>query len=750
MQPSLKKWPKFINNRMSRIEKFCLKFLEYGIYASLLAPAIVFPFSVYPYLYGKALFINILSALLLPVYVLLLYLRPELKPKKNPLVLMVILFFGVLFLSTIFGFDARHSFWGTQERSAGVFFLLHYLLLFFISGSIFRDKKSWRKLIIFSLMVSVVIIGSAWWDIAMDKIFNPGAGTRTGGALSNVIFYAAYLLLHIPLAAWLFLESKNKWSKVILFIVFILENISFFYTRTRGAILGYLSMVVAIFLILPFVKRKYLKFTALGALLLLIFFTSIFIFRNARFIKKNPFLGSIANISTREITAKTRLEAWNIAIKGFVERPVLGWGQENYYAVFNKFYNPQLLRFSYAETWSDKPHSILFEILVTTGVLGVITYFGVYVVIFSGFLKKLLRHQLSPRSAIPLSLIFIGYLVQNLFSIDTVSTYLVLFILFSFSSFMLFSDDSTRLEVKRDTNKPIPGAYLSVLVALVLSVISIWQWAVEPAYAGYLTAKATAVKTFGDALPLWQRAISIKTPWSYDAQVEYLKGITRLAQNASNNEYRELNGLLLDSEKVGKQLTANNSKNAYYNYLFGRFYTEWGKFDPYYFKEAKKYFDKSIELSPKRQQLYYGLGRMYLLSGEIGSAISTFSELVKFDEDVDESHWFYGIALRYAGRGEEAYEEIKKALYLGYSPISPEEVFVLAEVATKEKDLDALERVYEDAIRIDPKNADWYARLAALYLQIGKEDKARELVIKAVILDPTLKEEAAKFIKLLE
>ena len=87
---------------------------------------------------------------------------------------------------------------------------------------------------------------------------------------------------------------------------------------------------------------------------------------------------------------------------------------------------------------------------------------------------------------------------------------------------------------------------------------------------------------------------------------------------------------------------------------------------------------------------------------------------------------------------------------MGYNAADQKEILVLAEVATKENDIPALQNIYENAIKIDPRNADWYARLAALYLEIGKKDKARELVLKAVALDPTLKEEATKFLKLLE
>jgi tetratricopeptide (TPR) repeat protein len=297
---------------------------------------------------------------------------------------------------------------------------------------------------------------------------------------------------------------------------------------------------------------------------------------------------------------------------------------------------------------------------------------------------------------------------------------------------------------------PARPIFLAAVLTGTLSLISIWQWAIEPAYAGYLTAKATSVETFGEATGLWQKALKIKHPWSYDAEVEYLKGATRIAQKTDSGGYPDIRNLLISGAEAAADLTRSYPKNAYYNYLAGRFYSEWGKFEFKYFTPAEEYFNKAIVLSPKRQQLFYGLGRMYLLSGRTEEALQVFRNLVELDKGVDESHWFYGLALQQADKNEEAYEEVKEAIRLGYNAVEPGESAVLAEVATKENDLRALQNIYENAIKIDPKNANWYAKLAALYLEIGLKDQVRRLVLKAVELDPTLKEEATKFLKLLD
>jgi hypothetical protein len=50
-----------------------------------------------------------------------------------------------------------------------------------------------------------------------------------------------------------------------------------------------------------------------------------------------------------------------MALKGIAERPVLGWGQENFNYVFNKYYNPQMFG---QEEWFDRTHNVVLDWLI--------------------------------------------------------------------------------------------------------------------------------------------------------------------------------------------------------------------------------------------------------------------------------------------------------------------------------------------------------------------------------------------------
>ena len=55
----------------------------------------------------------------------------------------------------------------------------------------------------------------------------------------------------------------------------------------------------------------------------------------------------------------------------------------------------------------------------------------------------------------------------------------------------------------------------------------------------------------------------------------------------------------------------------------------------------------------------------------------------------------------------------------------------------------------EKLVEIQP-SAGNYAKLAAIYKEVGLIEKAREAVEKAVELDPSLAEEAEKFLEMLK
>ncbi len=122
---------------------------------------------------------------------------------------------------------------------------------------------------------------------------------------------------------------------------------------------------------------------------------------------------------------------WKIAWTAWLAKPIFGWGHEAFYAAFNKFYNPEFIKFSFAETWFDKSHNIFLDLLSMTGVLGLVSYLALFIMGFLA-LARLGKSGEVHKTLLPLYISFVAvYFVSNFFEFDTPSSLLGIFFVFA-------------------------------------------------------------------------------------------------------------------------------------------------------------------------------------------------------------------------------------------------------------------------------------------------------------------------------
>ena len=113
---------------------------------------------------------------------------------------------------------------------------------------------------------------------------------------------------------------------------------------------------------------------------------SFMAFRDSNFVKNSLVLRRFSDITIGEKTTRSRFMVWNMALQGFKEKPVLGWGQENFNYVFNKYYNPKMYD---QEQWFDRTHNVFLDWLIAGGILGILSYLLMFfAVVFSLWRKS--------------------------------------------------------------------------------------------------------------------------------------------------------------------------------------------------------------------------------------------------------------------------------------------------------------------------------------------------------------------------
>ena len=340
------------------------------------------------------------------------------------------------------------SFWSNFERGEGSLQLIHLFIFFALLVAIFRDEKSWRKMFIVLVGVAALVIGYGLAGaLNIGNFIGSNLCLRFSGSLGNAAYTGTYLIFAIFYAAYLAVEEKIKFKRLFFIGLSALFFIFLLFTQTRGALLGLGVAVIAglcyLFFSLP--KGKIKKAVLLLVVLLVV--SGGLAIKYRRSINIMPFCSSevgggnrILDVNFGTETFQTRLLLWKESIEAFKERPILGWGPENFTVAFEKYYQPQFT------TWYDRAHNIFFDYLVMTGMLGLISFLGIFIVYYWQFFKSNCnKNQLSVisyKSLVGKALLFalpIAYLVQGLVLFDVLTIYINLFLFLAFANWKFTS-----------------------------------------------------------------------------------------------------------------------------------------------------------------------------------------------------------------------------------------------------------------------------------------------------------------------
>jgi len=378
---------------------------------------------------------------------------------KSPLVISVMAFVASFVLAGFFGVAPSFSFWSNFERGLGSLELLHFLVFFFLMVFHFREGKDWSKFFGWAIFGGVLM---ALYGILAASGFNgflggkwSDAGFRFSGSIGNPAYVAVFSLFLIFYVLYLLsVKYRGKMKEsgaVFLMVLGVFFLVIFAFAATRGAFLGLIAAILA-FLFYAGIASKRWRIKFIGAAMVVAAIVVILVaFKNVPFIKSLPF-SRIFDISLSTKTFEDRAIMWKMAIDGFKERPVLGWGAENFTFVFDQNFNTAY--FKPAEgfgAWFDRAHNVFFDYLAETGAVGLAAYCAMFVVFFlflfrnSGitFRKKTgedknaaiqKERHLGVVEGGLLFAVIVSYLVQGIALFDVGITYINLFIVLAFAA----------------------------------------------------------------------------------------------------------------------------------------------------------------------------------------------------------------------------------------------------------------------------------------------------------------------------
>lgn len=565
---------------------------------TFLIPFIVINTMYFPYIVGKAMFFRMIVSLMIIFWGFLCYKDSRFLPSKNNILFSFLALVVFYFIADILGPDIRESFFSNFERMTGWFTTFLLFIFFLITSSVVKQKETWNKIFFIQIGTSLIL-----FLIGLKDLLEFGINFRIAATLGNPIYLSVIFLFSIFFAGYLFFENYSKKTKIFLFSTILINGLGVFFTGTRGAMVAlFVSfLLIGILFLIKYWGDNKIRKIGLSLLLLVVLLpVLLFVFQDSKFVKENSTLRRITQINIVEGTGYARFVNWGIGIQGIKERPFLGWGQENYVYVYDKYYDPRMYG---QEPYFDSSHNTLIDVFVDGGIFALISYVSIFIfaIIYlfrSDFINK-------DQKIILLGL-FIAYFVQNIFVFDNITSYILFTILISF----VISEKENEKEclIVKKVILPV-GIILGISIIYFLIFIP-WtanQNLLKGMQFFAINREGQAVLKYPngikDNLNYFQKALENNYTGVYQIKFVAAKSIDDLRKIKSNDQ-----GLIEDTREytsfVLRSLTEEVEKNpddAQVKYITAVAMIQLGSFE-----EAENLLNQAIEISPKRH-LYLAL-----------------------------------------------------------------------------------------------------------------------------------------------
>ncbi len=709
-----------------------------GVVLGLLMPLVFIKELIFPFVFSKLIFFQIVIGLTFPAYLLLAWMDPASRPKKHSLLIAVALYFVAMALATVFSVDPMRSWWGNQERMNGYFTLLHFFAWFLMATSLLKTWKEWEMVLRAQVIIGGLVAFTAIWQKWRDPfLFYYEASGRFGGVLDNPIYQGMYQMFTFFLLALLALKTRAKAWWALYGVLALLGIGGFAASQSRGPLVGLFAGIVVSALCFGFFSKVRRHHWIAGGSVATMFlaYGALYLARGTQLVQD---LGLVRFVDLNA-TGATRLIAWKIAWKAFLDKPVFGWGFDTFHLIFSQNYNPISLRHSLYETWFDRAHNTIFDVLSMTGAFGLLTYLAIFVALFWSLYRAYKKEWIDLFTMALLTGLPVAYFVQNLFVFDHPAGFMASYLLFALVVAATREGFATG-EIPPSHGKERAFSWFLATPLVLGALLLVWRASFLPAQASVLSIRASQLFPKTSALNDIERAMKIWTPYR-DEQL-FLVSRTLVGVGERLTQVPDWKLWLRVGTEAGRIETERHPKNAYAWYIYARLLADTAHAAPEQLPLAEQAFRKAIEMSPKRQQLFESLARLYLRQGRVDDALREIETMRQFDIDHGFGDWQKGIVLLFdAGKDREGAELIASALLrpFPFIPNTPREsvpVFHAYRILGKGAELDR----WANKIVDDKSTGDGpFYQFAYQSRLMGRKDLEERFVAQAERLFPGAK-----------
>lgn len=745
----------------------------------------------FPFITGKNFLFRAIIEAITFCYLALVLISPAYRPRRNWIFGCFLVFVIIMAIADAQGVNPFKSFWSNFERMDGWITIAHLFCYIVVAASVITTEKLWQRWFEISLGVTVFIdlwgFSQILGVLGSDQGGVAGLGDRIDATFGNPIYLAIYMLFHVFLAALLIYKigkerwdlreriifpvaliigllyiaaavsaggSALTWTAVLLYIVILaaivglmfaerkylyafvifMDTVALLFSGSRGAIIGLvvgamLSWVLYAFLT-PGARR--MRSYVIGAVVAVVVLSGgLWLARGTAFVQDIGFLQRLSTISAGDTDVAARILNIEIAWKGIKERPILGWGQEEYAIVWDKFYDPRL----YAdEQWFDRVHNIIFDWWVAGGTLGLLAYLSV----LCAYLWVLWRSRaftLFERSLF--TGLLVGYFIHNLTVFDNITSYIIFGTVLAYLVYRAGqADDLPRVPAWLVPRSAAPAVALG---AGVLALGTIWfvNGSAYEQNVAILSALAQQPGGLSQNLSNFEQAISYGTFGEQEVREQLVQVASELASTPTSQVGTSTQEAFVNLAAQQMLLQEKAAPlDARFPLFLGTMLDSYGDY-----AQAQPQMQLAQQLSPDKQTILFEVGLNAEARGDTAGALSAFQNAFNLETDDLDSRLYYAAALIDAGDNAQAQAVLAPVLASGQAA-DPR----IASAYAAKRDYADIITIWQAAVKADPTNAQNYFTLAAAYYAAGNSTEAIAQLQAAEAADPSSASEAEQII----
>jgi tetratricopeptide (TPR) repeat protein/O-antigen ligase len=718
-----------------------------GIFALPFVPLIVTTSLFFPFITGKNFAFRIIVEVITLAWLALAIINPQYRPRRSWIFGAFLVFIAVIALADAQGVNPGKSFWSNFERMDGWVTIAHLFCYIVVAACVMNAEKLWHRLFELSLAISVFIDLYGFFQIAgvlaLGESGASGWSARIDATFGNPIYLAVYMLFHIFIAAMLWNRmwisrpaGSRMWYSIWYGAVIILDTIALFFTGTRGTILGLVggAVLAALIYVIFAQDARRIRPYVIGCIVALVVLSAgLWFARDTAIVRKVGFLDRLATISLTDVTIKSRIINIETAWKGIKERPILGWGQENYAIVFDKYYDPRMY---VDEPWFDRVHNIVFDWWVAGGTLGLLAYLSV-LLSFLWVLWKSRAFTLAERSI--LTGLLAGYFIHNLTVFDNITSYILFGTVLAYIAWRAG-------EAQNSPRVPLPAVSsraAAPAIALAAAVLALGlAWLVNgkafeenrAILAGLSQQSAGVTQNLAD----FQQAISYNTYGNQEAREQLAQISTEVAGVSSTQVPNNVKSQFLNAAATQMQLQEQVSPlDARFPLFLGTLLDAYGQYD-----QAQAPLEKAHALSPGKQAILFELGLNAQARGDSAGALNYFATAYNLEPDYLDARIYYATAAIEAKDDTLADQLLAPIIPTGQAADSR-----IAAAYASRGEYGKIITIWQADVAVDPTQAQTYFTLAAAYYAAGNSAQAIIELQTAEKIDPASAAQAESVIQ---